>query len=101
MQPDAGEPFELQSSPVFVEIQTASGPTATPLVPSAEHATPVHPLLGAMLGFHVVPKFVDVQMPPPFITATIVAPKVEQPTEDQLLLGALVGFQLVPESAEV
>jgi hypothetical protein len=63
--------------------------------PVADEAIAFQLLLGALAGFQLSPKLVEIQIRPTLVAAMI-APLVEQATEVQLAVGAPVKFQLTP-----
>jgi hypothetical protein len=65
------------------------------LVPSAEEEIPSHVSVGALVNDQVTPKFVEVQIEPPYAPAASLDPSAEDATANpQASAGALVCVQV-------
>jgi hypothetical protein len=93
---DEGERLSFQVAPKFVESQRPSGGNAPAriLEPSADDATLVHCLTGAVVTSQVVAEFVETKIGPEAIAATILTPSAEAAIPAQFVIGALVNIHV-------
>jgi hypothetical protein len=81
-------------------MKIAVGVPATNLLPSADEATRLQFVVGAVVSAQVMPELVDISMGPFSATAIILVPSTEEAVARHKLLGAVENVQLSPELAD-